>query len=182
MVMASEVRPLHLTLEYILIINSIVGVSNQLSWICISLASLRFRRTIRKRGMEHLLPFKNWTYPVGPVIAIGLNIVLVLVQGWECFSPHFKVVDFVSYYIEIPIMLVMFLAWKLVKRTRFVRMDDMDLVTDRFDLQAAQARGASTTGEGDGETPQVRPTRVWEFNDEKGIWAKIKRVGMWLFL
>ena len=61
-------------------------------------------------------------------------------------------------------------------------MDDMDLVTDRFDLQAAQARGASTTGEGDGETPQVRPTRVWEFNDEKGIWAKIKRVGMWLFL
>lgn len=165
---------------------SIVGVSNQLSWICIGLASLRFRHAIRKRGMEHLLPFKNWTYPVGPVIAVGLNCVLVLVQGWQCFSPHFKVVDFVSFYIEIPVMIVMFLAWKLIKRTSFVRSADMDLVTDRFDLQDAQARPA---GEGDdasrlGEMEHVHSLNrhVWNFNDEKGAWGKVKRIGMWLFL
>lgn len=62
-----------------------------------------------------------------------LNIVLVLVQGWSCFSPTFNAVDFVSYYIEIPIMVVMFIFWKLVKRTHFVRLNEMDLVSDRFD-------------------------------------------------
>lgn len=72
-----------------------------------------------------------------------------------------------------------------MKRTKFVKMDDMDLVTDRFDLNTAQAGGAGETvvdGVGAGETQQPHPTRVWDFNDEKGAWGKIKRVGMWLFL
>lgn len=62
-----------------------------------------------------------------------LNIVLVLVQGWSSFSPIFAAVDFVSYYIEIPVMIVMYLFWKILKRTRFVKLEEMDLVSDRFD-------------------------------------------------
>src|SRR6202012_4192000 len=117
-------------------LQNLVGVSNQLSWICIGLASLRFRAGVKAQNLGHLLPFKNWTYPLGPILAVGLNIVLVLVQGWSCFSPSFSGVDFVSFYIEIPLMLVMFLAWKVIKRTKFVHVREMDLVTDRYDLQA----------------------------------------------
>jgi AAT family amino acid transporter len=146
---------------------SIVGVSNQLSWICIGIASLRFRSAIRSQGLEHLLPFKNWTYPFGPIIAIGLNIVLVLVQGWECFSPYFKRVDFVSYYIEIPIMIVMFLAWKLVKRTHFVSNSEMDLHTDRYD---------------GGLDDSYRVHEEEEETKRKGIVGKVQRFGQWLFL
>jgi AAT family amino acid transporter len=29
-------------------------------------------------------------------------------------------------------MLVMFIAWKLIKRTRFVRLEEMDLMTDVY--------------------------------------------------
>lgn len=114
-------------------LQNIVGVSNQLSWIAIGFASLRFRTGIRKQGLEHLLPFKNWTYPYGPVASVVLNSVLVLVQGWSCFSPRFKAVDFVSFYVELPIMLIMFLGWKLLKKTHFVRLEEMDFVTDRYD-------------------------------------------------
>lgn len=112
-------------------LQNIVGVSNQLSWICIGLASLRFRGGMKAQGLEHLLPFKNWTYPWGPIFAVTLNSVLVLVQGWSAFSPTFKVVDFISYYIEIAIMVVMFVGWKILKRTKFVRLRDMNFVTDR---------------------------------------------------
>jgi AAT family amino acid transporter len=69
---------------------------------------------------------------LGPWISVILGSVLVLVQGWSCFSPTFNAVDFVSFYIELPIMLIMFVAWKLIKRTRFVRLDEMDLVTDVY--------------------------------------------------
>ncbi|KAJ5982964.1 hypothetical protein N7481_005063 [Penicillium waksmanii] len=148
-------------------LQNIVGVSNQLSWICISIASLRFRSAIRSQGLEHLLPFKNWTYPFGPIIAIGLNVVLVLVQGWECFSPYFKRVDFVSYYIEIPIMIVMFLAWKLVKRTHFVSKSEMDLHTDRYD---------------GGQDDSYRVHEEEEETKRKGIVGKVQRFGQWLFL
>lgn len=110
--------------------NSLVGVSNQLSWIAIGITSIRFRAALELQGKTHLLPFKNWTYPVGPWIAVVLNSFLVLVQGWKCFSPKFDAVSFVSFYIELPIMLVMFVAWKVIKRTKFVRLEDVDLVTD----------------------------------------------------
>ncbi|KAJ6133828.1 amino-acid permease [Penicillium sp. IBT 18751x] len=147
-------------------LQNIVGVSNQLSWICIGLASLRFRAAVREQGIEHLLPFKNWTYPYGPIFAVGLNIVLVLVQGWKCFSPHFKAVSFVSYYIEIPVMLVMFVGWKLIKRTKFVHKSEMDLRTDRYDG-------------GLEDTPFTR--ELEQDPSRKGWVGKLQRFGQWLF-
>ncbi|GLI78992.1 basic amino-acid permease [Penicillium ochrochloron] len=147
-------------------LQNIVGVSNQLSWICICLASLRFRSAIKAQGIEHLLPFKNWTYPYGPIFAVGLNTVLVLVQGWKCFSPHFKGVDFVSYYIEIAVMVIMYLGWKLVKRTRFVRTSEMDLRTDRYD--------------GGADDGHYREEIAVE-EKRKGLVGKLQRAGQWLF-
>ena len=135
--------------------------------------------------MEHLLPFKNWTYPVGPVIAVGLNTVLVLVQGWSCFSPNFKPVDFVSYYVEIAVMIVMICVWKLVKRTRFVRLGDMDLVTDRFDLQEPHEGTDSAddaAAHGQPEQSQSRMGRIFNTHpDEKSVFGRMKRIGMWFF-
>ena len=117
---------------------SIVGVSNQLSWIAIGIASLRFRAGIKAQNKEHLLPYKNWTYPWGPWCSILLNSFLVLVQGWSCFSPSFSVVSFFSYYIELPIMLVMYVGWKMLKRTRVVGLREMDLVTDTHTVEALE--------------------------------------------
>jgi len=111
---------------------SIVGVSNQLSWISIGITSIRFRRALAKQNKTHLLPFRNFTYPYGPWICVILNIVIVLVQGWSCFSPRFSGVDFVSFYIELPVMLLMFVVWKVVKRTRFVGLLEADLETDTY--------------------------------------------------
>jgi len=116
-------------------LQNIVGVSNQLSWIAIGIASIRFRRAIKLQGKEHLLSFKNWTYPWGPWGSVLLNSFLVLVQGWSCFSPHFDAVSFVSYYIELPIMLVMYVGWKLIKRTKIVKLSEMDLETDTHPYQ-----------------------------------------------
>lgn len=161
-------------------LQNLVGVSNQLSWICIGLASLRFRAGIKAQGLEHLLPFRNWTYPVGPILAVGLNIVLVLVQGWSCFSPTFSAVDFVSFYVELPIMLVMFLFWKLLKRTKFVHLDRMDLITDRYDLHPDH-KPESDLQEGQVVSSKNRWRFALKEGQEGTLVGKAKRVGMWLF-
>jgi AAT family amino acid transporter len=127
------------------------------SWIAIGIASIRFRTAIRLQGKEHLLPFKNWTYPWGPWISVILNSVLVLVQGWSSFSPKFDAVSFVSYYVELPIMALMYVVWKVVKKTKIVRLEDMDLETDRYDAEL------------DGDSP----VEGWK--------AKVKHVVTWLF-
>ncbi|QPH10363.1 hypothetical protein C2857_001642 [Epichloe festucae Fl1] len=113
-------------------LQNLVGVSNQLSWIAIGIASIRFRAGLERQGRTHLLPFKNWTYPYGPWAAVFLNSFLVLVQGWTCFSPSFDGASFVSFYIELPVMLAMYVAWKLYKRTKLVKLEEMDLVTNVY--------------------------------------------------
>jgi AAT family amino acid transporter len=110
-------------------LQNLVGVSNQLAWLAIGVTSIRFRGALERQGKTHLLPFKNWTYPWGPWISIVLNVVIILVQGWSAFSP-WNAVDFVSYYIELPIMAVMWIGWKLITRTKIVSYDEMDLETD----------------------------------------------------
>lgn len=152
-------------------LQNIVGVSNQLSWIAIGFASLRFRAGLKAQGLEHLLPFKNWTYPYGPIFSVVLNSVLVLVQGWSCFSPSFQAVDFVSFYIELPVMLVMFVAWKVVKKTRWVKLEEMDLVTDRYD--------AGMTLEEREEA--LDKAKMGQWRAEEGWKGKVKCIGQWLF-
>jgi len=67
-----------------------------------------------------------------------LNVVLVLVWGWNRFSPNFDGVAFVSHYIELPIMLLRYVGWKLWKRTSIVELSDMDLETDMYEAQPGE--------------------------------------------
>ncbi|KAM0353070.1 hypothetical protein ACHAPU_001959 [Fusarium lateritium] len=134
-------------------LQNIVGVSNQLSWISIGITSIRFRRALALQGKTHLLPFKNWTYPYGPWICVVLNSFLVLVQGWSCFSPKFDGVSFVSFYIELPVMLIMYVVWKYLKKTKLVKLSEMDLETDVYTVEEKvieetgwKAKGKSVIG------------------------------------
>ena len=123
-------------------LQNLVGVSNQLAWLAIGVTSLRFRGALERQGKTHLLPFKNLTYPWGPWISIVLNIVIILVQGWNSFSPKFSAVNFVGYYIELPVMLVMYVGWKLLKKTKIVSYDDMDLETDVYEVKDKDLKAA----------------------------------------
>ncbi|KAG9237204.1 amino acid transporter-like protein [Amylocarpus encephaloides] len=141
-------------------LQNLVGVSNQIAWVSIGITSIRFRGAIKAQNKEHLLPFKNWTYPWGPWICVILNAFIILVQGWSSFSPKFAAVDFVSYYIELVVMAVMIVAWKLYKKTRLVRYEEMDLESD-----------VHTVGEEDLKEMANDQTRL----------GKAKRVFGWIF-
>ncbi|EDN03216.1 high-affinity permease for basic amino acids [Histoplasma capsulatum] len=146
-------------------LQNIVGVSNQLSWMSIGVASIRFRSAIQRQNLEHLLPFKNWTYPYGPYASVILNGFIILVQGWSSFSPKFNAVNFVSLYIQLPVMLIIFITWKLVKGTKLVSLKDMDLLTDRYNN--------GVEGTSAGELQKRKRFRDQSFQE------KAKTIGMW---
>ncbi|PBK74426.1 hypothetical protein ARMSODRAFT_952065 [Armillaria solidipes] len=94
-------------------LQNIVGVSNQIAWLSIGLASWRFRKAwIRQgRSLDELKFRPAWTWPWGPPFVIITVTALILIQGWSSIFPTFSVVDFFSLYIEIPVMVVMYLVW-----------------------------------------------------------------------
>ncbi|KAG5646843.1 hypothetical protein DXG03_002220 [Asterophora parasitica] len=101
-------------------LQNIVGVSNQIAWFSIGLASWRFRRAWIKQGrpLDELKFRAGWTWPWGPFFVIFTVVFMIIVQGWTSVIPKFSAVDFVSYYIQIPVMAVMFVIWIIVTGLR----------------------------------------------------------------
>ncbi|KAI0743876.1 amino acid permease-domain-containing protein [Daedaleopsis nitida] len=99
-------------------LQNIVGVSNQIAWISIGLASWRFRRAWVRQGRGlHELKFRaSWTWPWGPYFVVIAVFIIIIIQGWPSVIPEFSPVDFVSYYIQIFVMIFMYIVWMLIKR------------------------------------------------------------------
>ncbi|KAH9832274.1 amino acid permease-domain-containing protein [Rhodofomes roseus] len=99
-------------------LQNIVGVSNQIAWLSIGIASWRFRRAWVRQGrsLEEMKFRAAWTWPWGPPFVVVSVPILILIQGWSSVIPRFSAVDFVSFYIEIPVMALMYAGWLIVRR------------------------------------------------------------------
>ncbi|TFK74553.1 hypothetical protein BDN72DRAFT_875042 [Pluteus cervinus] len=101
-------------------LQNLVGVSNQVAWLSIGLASWRFREAWvkQKRPLGEMKYRAGWTWPWGPPFVVVAVSALILVQGWSSVIPQFSVIDFLSFYIQVFIMALMFLGWALFKGHR----------------------------------------------------------------
>ncbi|KAL0956241.1 hypothetical protein HGRIS_002395 [Hohenbuehelia grisea] len=99
-------------------LQNLVGVSNQIAWVSIGLASWRFRKAWVKQGrsLSEMKFRASWTWPWAPAFVVISVTLMILLQGWSSIFPHFSAIDFVSLYLEIPVMIVMYLAWMLLRR------------------------------------------------------------------
>ncbi|KZV73806.1 hypothetical protein PENSPDRAFT_648570 [Peniophora sp. CONT] len=121
-------------------LQNLVGVSNQIAWVSIGLASWRFRSAWVRQGrpLSEMKYRARWTWGWGPPFVVITTTALILIQGWSSIFPVFTAVDFVSYYIEIPIMLVMFTTWALV--TRAIRPKPQETEQHHEGLKGKAAR------------------------------------------
>jgi yeast amino acid transporter len=112
-------------------IVNLSGVSTFLVWGSISFIHIRFRAAWKQQGRKpEELPFKSLWYPWNAYFGLGANIFLALVQGWTNLSP-FDAGNFVDAYILIPLFPLIWVVFKLVRRTRFRRAYEIDLDSGR---------------------------------------------------
>ncbi|CAF2743999.1 unnamed protein product [Rotaria sp. Silwood2] len=111
---------------------NITGVMGFIAWFGISLAHWRFRRAfiLQVYSLNDLV-YKALFFPIGPIIASLLICIFVLGQGYSASTTHpFNFSNFLAAYITIPVFLIVFLVYKFVKKTRFIPLREIDLVTD----------------------------------------------------
>ncbi|PCH43551.1 hypothetical protein WOLCODRAFT_138428 [Wolfiporia cocos MD-104 SS10] len=132
-------------------LQNIVGVSNQIAWLSIGLASWRFRTAWVKQGrpLDQMKFRAAWTWPWGPPFVVVTVSALILIQGWSSVFPRFSPVDFVSFYIEIPVMSLMFLGWIILKQV---------VCTAELDTSPPVLPATSTT-------PLLRRKYQWKLHD-----------------
>jgi len=99
-------------------LQNLVGVSNQIAWLSIGIASWRFRTAwkVQGRPLSEMKFRARWTWPWGPPFVVASMVSIILLQGWPSVIPRFSAVDFLSFYIQLPVMAVMYFLWLVVHR------------------------------------------------------------------
>lgn len=118
---------------------NIAGSATFIAWAVIGFIHLRFRRAWKAQGYSVSdLPYKAMWYPYGTIWVIFINTFLVLIAGYANFIRGFDAVGFVVNYIVVAVFVVLFCMWKLVKKTKFVPLMEIDLVSGRKMRTAAE--------------------------------------------
>lgn len=113
-------------------IVDITGSATYIAWAVIGVIHLRFRKAWKVQGhTPDELPFKALFYPYGTVFVVVLNTFLVFIAGYADFVGGFHKVDFVVNYVVIVVFVALYLGWKVVKGTKLVPLEEVDLISGR---------------------------------------------------
>ena len=103
------------------------GLTGFIAWLGIAIAHLRFRKGFVKQGhrLSELHYHAKW-FPLGPIMAIILCLIVICGQDVTAFA------DLNWYkigitYISVPLVLILYVGYKLIKHTRLVPLDKMDV-------------------------------------------------------
>ncbi|RCH91361.1 hypothetical protein CU097_010598 [Rhizopus azygosporus] len=112
---------------------NVSGVAGFIAWLGIAASHYRFRRAYVLQGYKvEDLPFKARLFPIGPIFAFFICLFVLVGQGYNSWMAKPVVAsDIVAAYIGIPIVLVIYLGYKITKRTKVIPLAEVDLVSGR---------------------------------------------------
>lgn len=119
---------------------AISALSSVFTWASICLAHIRFRKCWRLRGRSpDELAFRAQAGVLGSWLGLVLNVLILVAQFWTGAWPvgysgrsaMDNVQNFFLNYTAAPVVAIMYVGYKVLYRTRIVRMADMDVNTGR---------------------------------------------------
>ena len=117
-------------LTWLINVSSLAGFT---AWFTIALSHYRFRKAYIKQGFDvDKLPYKSRFFPWAPLIALGMVCIIVVGQGLSMFTQHDRsfismLLEFLSTYVGLIVFIVMYFVYKLVKKTKIVKLEECDL-------------------------------------------------------
>ncbi|NRD80376.1 amino acid permease [Bacillus sp. BRMEA1] len=111
------------------------GMSGFIAWLGIAVCHYRFRKAYVAQGKDlNQLPFKAKLFPFGPIFAFVVCAFVVLGQNYTAFTgAHIDWNGALVSYIGLPLFFITWLAYKFIKKTKFIPLDQCDLSIDSSD-------------------------------------------------
>jgi amino acid transporter len=109
--------------------QNLVTIAQLFTWVSICIAYLRFRDALIAQNVDrNTLVFKSKWQPYTAWFALIYFSVIIIFNGFAVFiKGRWKVADFLTAYINMPIFALLYVFWKVFKRTRFVRASETDI-------------------------------------------------------
>ncbi|MCJ1415705.1 hypothetical protein MMC32_002037 [Xylographa parallela] len=132
--------------------QNLTTIASLFTWCSICIAYVRFHAALKAQGIDrNTLVFKSPFQPYTAWAAFTFFAIIIVFNGFYVFSPTFNVDNFITDYVGIPIFFVLYLFWKIFKRTKWLNPADVDLHTGKAALDAA-----------DLHWPQQHPRNIFE--------------------
>ncbi|KIY66409.1 hypothetical protein CYLTODRAFT_423444 [Cylindrobasidium torrendii FP15055 ss-10] len=110
-------------------LSGITTLGSMLTWCGVAITHTRFARGMKAQGVSRdTLPFKSFLMPWGSWVVLVSFVIIIFFSGWTSVKP-FSASDFFSTYINIPFVFILFGAWKVLKRTKYVPLMEMDVTS-----------------------------------------------------
>ncbi|RAH42733.1 amino acid transporter [Aspergillus brunneoviolaceus CBS 621.78] len=123
-------------LSWIINLTTSAGVIN---YIVMTTTYICFYRACQAQGFDRAqLPYRGWFQPWSAYIGLVWMVCVVTCYGYSSFMP-WSAADFVTYYTMVIVAPALFLGWKLLKQTKFVRPEEADLVWEAPAITAYEA-------------------------------------------
>ncbi|MGM3174230.1 amino acid permease [Dickeya lacustris] len=103
------------------------GMTGFIAWLGIAISHYRFRRGYVLHGHDlNALPYRSGFFPLGPIFAFVLCLIITLGQNYQAFlADKIDWYAVTATYIGIPLFLVIWFGYRLVRGSRVVRYEQM---------------------------------------------------------
>ncbi|ODH13003.1 hypothetical protein ACO22_07697 [Paracoccidioides brasiliensis] len=111
---------------------SLVTASQLLNFFSIAFTYTRFMKALHAQGVSRdSLPYKGYWQPYLAYYACAGTLIMAFVGGYTVFLPgNWSVPTFLFSYTMIGVCPLLFLGWKLIKKTKWLKPHEVDLFTD----------------------------------------------------
>ncbi|KAL2223470.1 general amino acid permease AGP2 [Thermoascus aurantiacus ATCC 26904] len=119
----------------VVVLNWFVGLvtaSQLINFSVVTFTYIRFKKALEAQGISRdSLPYKGRFQPYAAWYALTATFIMTFVGGYTVFLPgNWDVPTFLFSYTMIGVFPVLFVGWKVVKRTRWRRPEEVDLIKD----------------------------------------------------
>ncbi len=117
---------------YLWLLNT-SGMTGFIAWLGIAICHYRFRKGYIAQGRDlKALPYRSRFYPIGPLFAFALCMVIMLGQNYQAFmAGNIDWASVAATYIGIPLFFIIWLGYKYKNKSKFVSLSTMDLDSQR---------------------------------------------------
>ncbi|TNY18367.1 amino acid permease/ SLC12A domain-containing protein [Rhodotorula diobovata] len=143
--------------NYLVAVGSVSGLIN---WLVILITYLRFYYGLKRQGFDRRdLAYQAPLQPYASYFGAFMMTIIIIFNSYQVFlRSSWDTGTFITGYICIPVFFILMLGYKFWKKTKFVRLNDMDFESGRRALDQLEEEWAAKDA-----APKSWYQRVWDW-------------------
>lgn len=116
---------------------SLITASQLINFSVMCFTYICFYKACKAQGLDRkTLPYVGYLQPYAAYYGLVCTFVMTFVGGYTVFlKGYWDVPSFLFSYLMVMVFPVLYLSWKLLKKTKFVKAEDADLYSDVAEIE-----------------------------------------------